>query len=107
MYLEHDSGRLRSLVERTAIGLAALPPSELGAALQVIEDIVYARAVSHRGVGFAVNFSALFLAAVRARLAAAPIAGAAAPDHAFEALAAFDQVPPLGGGERAPGLLVS
>ena len=40
MYLEHNSGRLRSLVERTAIALAALPAAERGAALQLLEDVV-------------------------------------------------------------------
>ena len=92
MFLEHNSGRLRSLVERTAVALAALPATERGEALQLLDDVVYARAVEHRGVGFAVNFSALFLDAVRARLEGATTTSAAADGQAV--MAAFDLPPP-------------
>jgi hypothetical protein len=96
MYLEPNSGRLRALVERTANSLAVLPVAERGAALQLLEDIVYARAVQHRGVGFAVNFSALFLDAVRVRLDATPAGRANVVEHDFAA--AFDYLPPPASG---------
>jgi|SRR6185437_9648509 hypothetical protein len=101
MYLEHNSGRLRSLVERTAIALAALPAAERGAALQLLEDVVYARAVQHRGVGFAVNFSALFLDAVRARLDGASADIVATTDQTFAA--AFERLP----GNNEPAVSLS
>lgn len=100
MYLEPSSGRLRALVERTANGLSVLPVAERGAALQLLEDVVYARAVQHRGVGFAVNFSALFLDAVRAQLDAAPTDPTPGAEH--ECAAAFDYRPtPVGGAPDA------
>ena len=68
MYLEHDATRLKSLVDRSALGVSTLSADDRERALNALKDIVFEHAVRQCDTGFAETFASLFLAAVKSKL---------------------------------------